>query len=670
MQESRLARPRAYKCSIVIPAFNKWFYTSLCMMGLDQTLAGRSDFEVIIVDNASTDETADRLRGVAPPYRVMTNSRNGGFARACNQGAAAATGEYLLFLNNDTVPTEGWLDAMLQVADGCQDVGIVGSKLLYPDGTIQHAGVAMTNELVPVHMYCLFPADYAEVTVNRDYQAVTGACLLIRRALFEELGGFDERYLNSYEDIDLCCRVRRRGLKVVYAANSVLYHFESVSSGRFERDDANQRLFLCRWSGYLVPDQSTRYLAAGFTDVPRVPGMTVPELRAQLSDRQRLGRQTREYLSLLAKEALPERARLELSTPETGSRVGPGSAWATLPEILEAGKSTDATLVIVNLTDSAWRASEGWFATYQWLTERGTPLMPEARLPLDVDVWRGQIVSLKVALMAPGEPGTHQIRWGLGRQREPRPRDFESQLATQGALVGRPYGAEYEVTVPTVMAPGEQGKIVVSVRNTGAKAWPAIAAFALGYHWYDASGCAAVQWDGPRAVVGERVAHGESVALAISVTAPDLAGEYVLAFDMLEEGKTWFSWAGVPEYRSQVRVGPGPGKAPQADAANGAKSPDLKQPLLSLGSSLSAEVVALLRAKDRRIDELLALAESLQPLRALLQQRDREISQLRQNLAAAMQRVTELEAEVGGLRGGKVLRALLALQLWRRRWRL
>ncbi|MHB1133149.1 MAG: glycosyltransferase family 2 protein [Chloroflexota bacterium] len=651
----------ACRCSIVIPAFNKWFYTRMCLLGLSQTLAGRFDFEVIIVDNASTDETADRLRELALPYRVLTNSQNLGFARACNQGAAAATGEYLLFLNNDTVPTEGWLDALLRVAEGGVGVGIVGSKLLYPDGTIQHAGVAISDELIPMHMYCLFPADYAEASVNQEYQAVTGACLLLRRFLFEELGGFDERYLNSYEDIDLCCRVRRRNLKVVYAADSVLYHFESISSGRHEQDDANQQLFLSRWSGFIQADQRARYLAAGFADVPRVPGTTVCEVQAQLSDERRLGRELRHCL-----------AELSLAGPArpVGS-ASPGAAWANLPPIMAAGQSAEVTVAIANLGDAVWRAGEGWFASHQWLSEGGTPLSQEEHLALECDVCGGQVASLNVAITAPGQPGAYQLRWGLGRQLAADRCDGVAPLATQSALVGRLYGAEYAGSVPRIMAAGEQRKLMVFLRNTGARPWLGNAAFALSYHWYDASGCAVVDWDGPRAPVGERVVYGDAVAIPITVTAPKLGGDYVLGFDMLEEGRIWFSWAGAPEFRSPVRVSAGLRHEERISAATalGLTALGLREPVLRADCILSEEVVELLRAKDRQIGELLALVETLQPLRALVRECEQSKLELGRQLSAMAQRASQLEAEVDAIRRGRLLRALESFHRWRRRWR-
>lgn len=356
------------KCSIIIPVFNRWFYTQLCLATLEKTLSGRSDFEVVIVDNGSSDETPTALAALGPPYRVLTNQRNLGFACACNEGARAATGTYLIFLNNDTIAVAGWLDHMLLVAEDDAIVGIVGSKLLYPDGTIQHAGVAMTDELAPAHMYHMFPSDYPPASINREYQAVTGACLLIRRDLFERVGGFDEQYLNSYEDVDLCCRVRELGLKVVYCASSVLYHFASVSETRHDMDAANQELLLSRWKGFLKPDMRERYLADGFDDIPILGCKTLPELEAQLDQYRRAwGRQRQEMVSLEASlsEALGSLEAANSMVREREAEVGHlreqlGMKQAEIAELqqhlqmVEQGKVLRAINALRSLRKRVW----------------------------------------------------------------------------------------------------------------------------------------------------------------------------------------------------------------------------------------------------------------------------------------------------------------------------
>lgn len=248
------------KClvSIIIPVFNQLAYTKDCIGSLLETLTlYRHDSEVILVDNGSTDGTGDYLKTLPDYFKVITNQQNLGFARACNLGAAAARGDFLVFLNNDTVALPGWLGQMLNVMEKEEQVGIVGSKLLFPDGTIQHAGVvvaAAPYPISPYHAYYQQPGDLPAANKMRDYQAVTGACLLIKRDLFVAVGAFDEDFINGYEDVDLCFKVRQQGYRVVYCPTSVLYHHQSVSEGRADYNYHNTVLLHQKWLGIIKPD--------------------------------------------------------------------------------------------------------------------------------------------------------------------------------------------------------------------------------------------------------------------------------------------------------------------------------------------------------------------------------------------------------------------------------
>ena len=242
------------KVSIVMPLFNKAAFTQACLDGLEKT-RGNVPFEVILVDNGSTDNTADLLNDVdgKAGYRVIRNGENLGFSRGNNVGAQIARGDYVLFLNNDTVPHTGWLDAMVAELDDAT-VGIVGAKLLYPDtGKIQHAGLELVNG-VPDHVHRHAAADAPEVNVARDLDMVTGACLLIRKGLFDQLGGFDEAYVNGVEDVDLCLRVRDLGYRVRYVSDAVVDHYEGTSDGRFDHVRPNLERFVKRWNGHFDGD--------------------------------------------------------------------------------------------------------------------------------------------------------------------------------------------------------------------------------------------------------------------------------------------------------------------------------------------------------------------------------------------------------------------------------
>jgi GT2 family glycosyltransferase/tetratricopeptide (TPR) repeat protein len=240
---------RRRSVSIVIPVYNRVDLTVQCLEAIGQTTSG--DFEVVVVDDASTDGTADVLAQFGSALTVVRHDANHGFARACNDGARAARGDLLVFLNNDTQPRPGWLEALIAAADAAPDVGAVGARLLYPDGTIQHAGIGFTPDFEPFHLHQGVPADAPAVTEDRDCEALTGACLLVPRSVYAEIGGFDEGYRMYFEDIDLCLRIRATGRRVRYAAGSVVVHLERASSPTFAQAYAANRVsrerFRARW---------------------------------------------------------------------------------------------------------------------------------------------------------------------------------------------------------------------------------------------------------------------------------------------------------------------------------------------------------------------------------------------------------------------------------------
>ena len=244
--------------SIVIPLYNRVLFTAICVRALAAMPNDLAAVEVLLVDNGSTDGTADFIAALPLPFRAITNAGNEGFARACNRGAREARGDYVLFLNNDTVPQPGWLAALLAAVERTPAPAIVGARLLFPDDTVQHAGIGFNAHGEPAHLAYGFPADDPAATTARAVPAVTGACLLMRRDAFLVGGGFDAGYRNGYEDLDLCCRVRREGGTVWYAADSTLYHFESATAGRYAADEANAVRFRERWGAWLAADTFVR----------------------------------------------------------------------------------------------------------------------------------------------------------------------------------------------------------------------------------------------------------------------------------------------------------------------------------------------------------------------------------------------------------------------------
>jgi GT2 family glycosyltransferase len=234
-------------CSIVIPVYNRAGVTRRC---LDTILdePPEAPFEIVVVDDGSTDSTQELLAGYGRRIKVVTHATNQGYATACNNGAAAAAGDFLIFLNNDTLPLPGWLDALVDYAEEHGRVAVVGSKLLFPDDTVQHAGVMINQHASPRHIYSGFPGDHPAVNKSRRFQVVTFACALIKRFAFEQLDGLDAAFRNCYEDVDFCFRLGQLGYEVHYCHESVLYHLESVSRGRKSEDDKhNARLLSRRW---------------------------------------------------------------------------------------------------------------------------------------------------------------------------------------------------------------------------------------------------------------------------------------------------------------------------------------------------------------------------------------------------------------------------------------
>jgi GT2 family glycosyltransferase/glycosyltransferase involved in cell wall biosynthesis len=218
------------RVSIVIPVYNKIDYTVACLRSLAEH-AGATAFEIIVVDDESSDATAERLAQIAG-IRALRNQHNLGFIGSCNAGAQQAHGEFLLFLNNDTVVTAGWLEALLRCAEEVPDAGLIGAKLVYPDGRLQEAGGIVFADGSGWNYGRFGDPNDPRYNFRRETDYCSGAAVLLRRELFEQLGGFDTRYAPAYyEDTDLAFAVRASGKKVLYEPRSVVVHFEGVTSG-------------------------------------------------------------------------------------------------------------------------------------------------------------------------------------------------------------------------------------------------------------------------------------------------------------------------------------------------------------------------------------------------------------------------------------------------------
>jgi GT2 family glycosyltransferase len=253
-------------CSIVVPVHDNAELTRRC---LDAVLADKPKWaEVVVADDCSTDPTAELLVSYGDAIRVVRQDSNAGFAAACNAGVAATRGTYVVLLNNDTQPTPGWLDALRQYAEAHPRAAIVGAKLLWPGDLVQHAGVVVSPGGDVRAVYAGFPGDHPAVNRSRRYQIVTAACMLIRREIFDQLDGFDQSYVNGYEDVDLCLRAGERGHEVHYCHTCVVYHLESASRGVNELvDQANLDLFRGRWSHRIEADDASYYARDGLLEV-------------------------------------------------------------------------------------------------------------------------------------------------------------------------------------------------------------------------------------------------------------------------------------------------------------------------------------------------------------------------------------------------------------------
>ena len=248
------------RVSIVIPQYGRSDLTVRCIESLfASTIRSEiKDLEIVVVDDGSPDSSADEVEAkFGLSVKVHRLSTNGGFSKACNAGAEVASGELLLFLNNDTITASNWLSPMLKAMESDSEIGIVGALLLYPDLTVQHAGFDLYGSsylpLSPNHIYRGYPANHPGVGISREMEVITGACLLIASELFNQVGGFDIGYMNSFEDVDLCLKARSIGKKVWFEASAVLFHDESVTRAVFPdralRDFANYLRFNEVWIG-------------------------------------------------------------------------------------------------------------------------------------------------------------------------------------------------------------------------------------------------------------------------------------------------------------------------------------------------------------------------------------------------------------------------------------
>jgi cellulose synthase/poly-beta-1,6-N-acetylglucosamine synthase-like glycosyltransferase len=300
-------------CSIIMPHSSASFVPRRCLYALLAGPPERTSFEIILVDDSPTGVPPGLLTDYAPRLRVVRSAAQKGFAAAANAGATFAAGAYLVFLRNTAVPQPGWLDALARYADVHPAAAAVGSKLLAPNKTVQHAGIAFDHDRQPRLLYTGFPGDHPAVSKSRRFQAVAGTGLLVRRPVFTEVRGFDTAFLHGYEDVDFCLRLGASGHEVHYCHRSVL---QSLEVGRKPNgtpaEDQDAELFLSRWAGRVKPDDLQFYLADRLLKINHEQRLMYPldmfvsPLLAVLNEEnteaevgQRLGVRSREVLELL-----------------------------------------------------------------------------------------------------------------------------------------------------------------------------------------------------------------------------------------------------------------------------------------------------------------------------------------------------------------------------------
>lgn len=244
------------KVSIVIATFNQWDYTQKCIESIKKWSA--NNYEIIVIDNASSDDTVNKLTKKYPEVRLIKNNMNEGFPAAANQGISNALGEFVLLLNNDTVLTEKWLERMIEVIESDKSIGLVGPISNEVSG-LQIDKEAKYESIEEMHLYAKKIRETKKGEIL-NFPRVAFLCTLIKREVFEKIGGLDERFTpGNYEDDDFCLRAQLAGFKTVIAKDVFIHHYGSKSfkaegeKKYAERLELNKQKFIAKWG--VTPDE-------------------------------------------------------------------------------------------------------------------------------------------------------------------------------------------------------------------------------------------------------------------------------------------------------------------------------------------------------------------------------------------------------------------------------
>jgi len=303
--ELEFAEHESPRVSIIVPVYNDYRVTVNCLRSIHENTTG-IPYEIIIGDDCSTDLTTsllERIRGV----RVSRTAENLRFLGNCNLAAEQARGDILVFLNNDTAVTEGWLDTLVAPFE-TSDVGVTGPKLLFPDGRLQEAGGIIWRDASGWNFGRADDAQKPAYNYLRETDYVSGACLAIRHNLWKTLQGFDTRFAPAYyEDADLCFAAREAGYRVLYQPKSVVFHFEGVSngtdlnSGVKQYQVTNQSVFREKWAAELDMKHfaNAQHVIHARDRSTRKPSVLVIDHYVPHYDKDAGGRSTQMYIELL-----------------------------------------------------------------------------------------------------------------------------------------------------------------------------------------------------------------------------------------------------------------------------------------------------------------------------------------------------------------------------------
>lgn len=254
MKTPRITK-KSIEVSVCIPTFNNFQLFRQCVEKLKK--ATKIPYELLVLVLGQDETWQWCIKNGIKAYKHKPPFY---FSQANNYLAKRAKGEYLLFLNDDTIPQRDFLEDMIEETKWDKKVAIVGAQLLYPNGTIQHAGVFWRTEYPGEAGHIgLYEQPQSYYDISRDVPAVTGACMLIRKDIFNELGGFDEKYKNGYEDLDLCLKAYYKDYKIKYCGRAVLVHYVGATKGTTgkvstsgEFREENFSYFYKKWEHYFL----------------------------------------------------------------------------------------------------------------------------------------------------------------------------------------------------------------------------------------------------------------------------------------------------------------------------------------------------------------------------------------------------------------------------------